>query len=174
MAGENYQKHGTPVVWADIGGDEQLDLGGLAADGILGGSLFDRGDLSATPAPDEYEWQMVIGGFATAPVVGETVDLYFAQGDTPTQFDGQIASNPTDAIDTPVGPTADMLKNMMYAGSAIVHSATASDGLIVRGVVRFSSRYFVPVLHNNTADGLLGTAGVHSITLTPIFYQVQQ
>ena len=173
MANEVYQKHGTAITWTDSGGDEELDIGGLAADGTLGGSYYDRGDLSTTPAPDEFEWVMTIDGFDTAPVVGETVDLYFAQGSSTTVFDGQVTSNPTDTVDTATGPTTDMLKNMMYAGSCVVHSTTAADELIARGVVRFTSRYFFPVVHNNTADALLSTADAHTVVLTPIFYQGQ-
>ncbi len=173
MANEIYQKQGTPIVWTDSGGDEELDVGGLAADGTLGGSYFDRGDLSATPAPDEYEWEMEIDGFTAAPVVGETVDLYLAQGSTTTLFDGQVTSNPTDTVDTPTGPTTDMLKNMMYAGSAVVISTASGDELLARGVGRFTNRYFFPVLHNNTANILASSADAHKITMTPIFYQGQ-
>jgi hypothetical protein len=173
MAGEIYQKRGTPIVWTDSGGNEELDLGGLAAGAVLGGSYYDRGDLSVTPAPDEYEWEMIIDGFNTAPVVGETVDLYFAGSNATTLFDGQLIADPTDTVDTATGPTAAMLKNMMFVGSVVVHSTTAADELQARGVVRFTSRYISPVVHNNTADALLGTADSHKITLTPIYYQVQ-
>jgi hypothetical protein len=173
MANEIYQKRGTAIVWTDSGGDEELDIGGLAADGTLGGSYYDRGDLSSTPAPDEYEWEMIIDGFDTTPVVGETVDLYFAQSNDTTEFDGQPTSLPTDTVDTATGPTTSMLPNMMYAGSCVVHSTTAADELIARGTVRFTSRYFFPVVHNNTADALLSTADAHKVTLTPVYYQGQ-
>ena len=155
---------GTPIVWTDSGGDEQLDLGGLASDSTLGGSYYDQG---STP-PDEYEWEMIIDGFDTAPVVGESVDLYFCQGNATTVFDGQITSNPTDTVDTATGPTTDMLKNMHYAGSCVVHSTTAGDELIARGVVTLTSQYIFPVVHNNTADALLSTGDAHKVTLTPL------
>jgi len=173
MANEIYQKRGTSVTWTDTGGNEELDIGGLAANAVLGGSYYDRGDLSVTPAADEYEWEMVIDGFDTAPVVGETVDLYFAQGNSTTEFDGEVTSNPTDTVDTASGPSVNMLYNMMYAGSCVVHSTTAADELRARGVVRFTSRYFFPVVHNNTADALLSTSDAHKVILTPIYYQSQ-
>jgi len=172
MANEVFQKRGTPVVWSSGGVNEELILSELAVDGTLGGSYFDRGDLATTPAADEYEWEMIIEGFNTAPTIGETVDLYFSQSNDTTEFDGQPTSLPGDTTQTATGPTTDMLKNMMYAGSAVVHSTTTTDELITRGVVRFTSRFFFPVVHNNTTD-ILASGDDHLVTLTPVFYQGQ-
>ena len=172
MANEVFQKQGAPVIWSSGGAGEELILSNLSVDGTAGGSYYDRGDLSSTPGPDEYEWEIIIGGFNTAPVVGETVDLYFSQSNDTTEFDGQPTSLPGDSSGPASGPTTDMLKNMMYAGSAVVHSTTSTDELITRGVVRFTSRYFFPVVHNNTAD-ILASGDAHILTLTPIFYQGQ-
>ena len=170
MANEIYLVRGTPIVWTDSGGDEEMDLGGLAADATMGGSYYDRG---ASATNDEYEWELVIDGFDTAPVVGESVDLYVSGSNDTTNFDGQPTSLPTDTADTATGPTTDMLNNMHYVGSATVHSTTAADELIVRGTCRITSRYFFPVIHNATADALLSSGDAHKLTMTPLYYQGQ-
>ena len=167
MANEIYQVRGTPIVWKISAGDEELDIDGLTADGVKAGSYYDR---TASAAPDEYEWEAIIDGFSTPPVVGETVDLYFAQGGTTGTFDGQIIDLVSDT--TGCVPTEAMLKNMTFAGSTIVHSTTAADEIISRGVVRFTSRYIMPVVHNNTTDDALAT-GTHILNLTPVYYQAQ-
>lgn len=173
MAGELYQKRGTSLTWTDTGGDKVLDLGGLTAStGIKAGAYYDRGDLATTPGPDEYEWVMVIDGFDTAPQEGETVELYFAQSNSSSgDWDGEIAALSSSA-DTTISDS-DLLKNMLFAGGAVVHSTTAADELIARGIVRFSSRYVAPVVWNRVADALLSTSDAHKVILTPIYYQSQ-
>lgn len=175
-----YINPGNSRQWSDtVGGaiDEQMDLGSLAADGVRCGSYSDLdvdfGGGAGTARPDEYEWELVIDGFATAPVANQTVDLYFTQSSDATQFDGELTTAPTDTVDASSDPSTNMLSNMLYAGSCVVISTTAGDELRARGVIRLTSRYVAPVIHNNTDDALLGTSDAHILTLTAIPYQVQ-
>ena len=162
MANKVYIAEETAKTWTDTGGDYTLDLGSLAADAVRVGA---QGDLGAAPRADQYQFKLVIDGFDTAPVVGETVDLYLAFSDG-TYVDGDVGT--ADAA----GFTAD-LPNLMYAGSASVQTITAGDNLIISGLVQITQRYVSPVVHNNTADALLGTADAHKFILTPVPPEVQ-
>jgi len=157
--------YGTQRTWSDAGtsSDELLDLGGLAAAAVACGSFH---DLGASPRPEWYEAELFIDGFDTAPVVGESVDLYFTQSDGTTGFDGAPTTDPTTTAEGTV--TENQLKNLLFVVPAIVVSTTAGDDLRVRAVVRLTSRYAAPVIHNNTADALLSSSDAHMITLTPI------
>ena len=162
MANKVYIAEETAKTWTDTGGDYTLDLGSLAADAVRVGA---QGDLGAAPRADQYQFKLVIDGFDTAPVVGDTVDLYLAFSDG-TYVDGDVGT--ADAA----GFTAD-LPNLMYAGSASVQTITAGDNLIISGLVQITQRYVSPVIHNNTADALLGTADAHKFILTPVPPEVQ-
>lgn len=157
MANKIYINEETAKTWTDTGGDYAMDLGSLAADGVRVGA---QGDLGVAPRADQYNWKLVIDGFDTAPVVGETVDLYLAFSDG-TYVDGDVGTS--DAA----GFTSD-LPNLLFLGAASVQTTTAGDNLIISGVCQITQRYVSPVIHNNTADALLGTADSHKFILTPV------
>jgi hypothetical protein len=162
MANKVYIAEETSKTWTDTGGDYVMDLGSLAADAVRVGA---QGDLGAAPRADQYSWKLVIDGFDTAPVVGETVDLYLAFSDG-TNVDGDVGTS--DAA----GSTDD-LPNLLFLGAASVQTTTAGDNLIISGVCQITQRYVSPVIHNNTADALLGTADSHKFILTPVPAEVQ-
>lgn len=162
MPNKVYINPETPIVWTDTGGDYTLDLGGLAADAVRVGG---QGDLGAAPRASWYEWRFVLDGFDTAPVVGETVDIYLATSDG-TNHDGDIGTSDS------AGTTA-ILPNLIFLGSAVVQTVTAANEVIVSGIVQIFARYVSPVIHNNTADALLSTADAHKFILTPIPEEVQ-
>lgn len=167
MANKVYIAPETSITWTDSGGDEALDLGGLAADA---GRQGDQRDLGAGSRAVLYEWILFIDGFDTAPVVGQTVDLYFAQSNG-TEGDGAGVSF-SDTGDGALAST-NILPNLKLAGSVVVRSTTAADDIVARGVVALTSRYVVPVVHNNTADALLSTSDGHKVILTPVPPEVQ-
>lgn len=152
----------TALTWTDTGGDYTMDLGSLAAAAVRVGA---RGDLGAASRSEMYEWRVVIDGFATAPVVGESVDVYLSTSDG-TNEDGDVGT--ADAA----GATAD-LPNLQYLGQAVVQTTTAGDQLIASGLCRIGARYVSPVVHNNTADALNGTSDAHKFILTPIPPEIQ-
>jgi len=156
----------TAVTWTDTGGDELLDLGGLAA---AAGRVGEQRDLGSASRSEWYEWRFIIDGFDTAPVVGETIDLYFGSSDG-TNGDGPVTYQ--DSSDSALS-SVNILKNLRYAGSCVVVSTTAGDNLMASGVVRLTSRYVAPVVHNNSADALLSTSDAHKVILTPIPPEVQ-
>ena len=159
---------GTLVDCKVSAGAEAIDLGSAdgAADGVAIGSYHDFG---VHPRPTRYLWVMDIDGFDTAPVVDELVNLWVTESEDATLFTGPEAPSDTTAGS---GATA-RLPNLKYLGSAVVRSTTAGDNLVVSGVVEIVSRYFAPVVHNNTADKLLSTADAHEIRFYPINDEVQ-
>jgi len=169
MANEIYLVRGTTVAWLNSGGDEELDLG----DGVIGLSgavgVGSYHDFGAAPQPDEYEIVVDIDGFATAPVVGESVDVYIAESADATLWTGPEA--PSNTADS-TGATV-RLPNLKFVGSVVVHTTTAANNLTGSFLIRSSSRYIAPVVHNNTADNLLATADAHRVNITPVYYQVQ-
>lgn len=168
MANAIHLNVGTIISWQVSGGDEAIDLGGTegAADAVALGSYHDRG---ADPRAYRYMWFMDVDGFDTAPVVGETVDLYVTESEDATLFSGPEAPNATTAG---TGDTS-RLPNLQYLGSAIVRSTTAADNLTVSGMATITARYFAAVVHNNTADKLLSTADAHEVRFYPINDEVQ-
>ncbi|KKM75165.1 hypothetical protein LCGC14_1393000 [marine sediment metagenome] len=159
----------TAVVWTAGGGDELLDMGGQAAAEVRTGSFL---DLGAASRSSDYVFTFFIDQFATAPVLGETIDLYFGMGTSTTSFDGEPNTAPGDSAE---GNTQlEQLKNLLYVGSAVVGTTTAADATLrITGFVRFFQRYIFPVVHNNTADALNSTGDGHSITLTPVPAEIQ-
>jgi hypothetical protein len=162
MANKIYINQETSKTWTDTAGDYTMDLGSLAADAVRVGQ---QGDLGAAPRADMYAWKLVIDGFDTAPVVGETVDLYLSFSDG-VNVDGQVGTS--DAAGSTV-----QLPNLLFLGAASVQTATASDELIISGTCQITQRYVSPVIHNNTADALLGTSDAHKFILTPVPAEVQ-
>lgn len=165
MANKVLAQQETSLTWTDTGGDYALDLGSLAAAAVRAGT---EGDLGTFPNSRLYRWKLVIDGFDTAPVVGETVDLYLAFSEDGTQAtrDGDLSG--TDGASSTV-----VLPNLLFLGSASVQTTTAADELVTSGVVSISSRYVTPVVHNNTADALLGTSDAHKFILTPVPDEIQ-
>lgn len=161
--GKNRLSRGVVTEWLNTGGDLDMDLGGLAADAVQMGAFLDTGTVTRY---QDYTFELLIDGFDTAPVLGESVDLYFAQSEGTTNFDGNPTTDPTPTAEGVM--TTAQLKNTLFAASAIVYSTTAGDELKITGTVRLNSRYVSPVVHNNTADALLSTADAHSLKLTPL------
>jgi hypothetical protein len=161
MANESYLVRGTPVVWTDTTGDLAITLNNLAANAVRVGA---RKDWGAGAQPDEYAWRATVQ-FDTAPVVGETVDIFISTSDG-TEEDGQVGT--ADAAGT-----TDKLRNLMFIGSVVVTSTSATTDMTASGICRIPTRYCSVVVHNNTVDALEATNNVSEVTLTPIYHQIQ-
>lgn len=168
MPNKVYSAPETSTTWTDTGGDKVMDLGSLAADGLVMGAYLDRG---AGSRATKYRYELIIDGFATAPVVGENVVLMFSQSNDGTKFDGQPTTAPEASSEGTI--TANQAKNCMYVAAATVYSTTAADELQISGEVILSGRYIAPVIHNRTADALLGTSDSHTLELTPLPDEIQ-
>jgi len=159
----------TSVVWKASGGDEVLDLGGLAQDAIDLGAYHDFG---VAPRSEWYRWEIFIDGYDTAPTLGDPIELYFTMGTDTTHFAGEPSSGPNDTSEGTI--TTDQAKNCTLAGIAKAVSITAGDNIRKNGIVRLPLRYVAPVVHNNAAStSTLLTGGAHTITLTPVPPEIQ-
>jgi len=151
----------TPIVFQESAGDTVITLLNMLTNVAR---VSARHDLGAGSTADRYQWQATFQ-FNTAPVVGETVDLYIALSDG-TLEDGDVGTVDA-AVLTPV------LRNLSYIGSVVVQAATLGVDFRASGICTIPSRYFSLVVHNNTADSLKNTANVNTITFTPIPPEVQ-
>lgn len=158
MPNKIYVAAETALTWTDSGGDYAMTLASLAADGVRVGAQHDSGSGSRSRL---YEWRFVVDGFSTAPVVGETVDVYVATSDG-TYVDGNVGTS--DAAGSTVA-----LLNLLFLGSATVQTTTTTDDLVISGQVEIAAQYISPVIHNNTADALSGGRFI----LTPVPDEIQ-
>ena len=145
MPNKIYLAPETAKTWTDSGGDYTLTLASLAADGVRVGARHDLGSASRSRL---YEWRFIVDGFSTAPVVGETVDVYVATSDG-TYVDGAVGTS--DAAGSTVA-----LPNLLFLRAATVQTTSTTDDLVISGQVEIAARYVSPVVHNNTADALSG------------------
>ena len=88
MANKVYIARETPVVWGDSGQDEVLTLNNLAASA---GRVGAQHDFSTGSTPGWFNWRLTVQ-FDTAPVVGETVEIYLSTSDG-TEEDGQVGTS---------------------------------------------------------------------------------
>ncbi len=165
MANKTYvnEEVGSAIVWTDdtTGGDETLDLGGLAVDGVRVG---DRHDFGAAARSEWYEWRFVVDGFTTNPDIGCEIELYWATSDG-TNADGKVPT--TDGAGD-----EDELPNMRYLGSAVAADDWETP-IVASGIFRFTQRYGQPVVFNNTTSILESSSESHKVIITPIPPEVQ-
>jgi hypothetical protein len=162
MANKVYVARETAIVWSDTAGDLAMTLNNLAAGA---GRVGAQKDLGAGSTPEWFTWRLTVQ-FETAPVVGETVEVYISTSDG-TEEDGQEG-----VADAALG-SSDSLKNMMLIGVLVVTSTDADHDMTASGVCRIPTRYFQPVVYNNTADNLQATNDTSELTITPIPPELQ-
>lgn len=162
MTNKQYINPETATTWTDSSGTLAMTLANLSSGAVRIGAQLDRG---AGARAEWYEWRIVIAGFATPPVVGQSVNLHFARSDG-TDADSDVGTG--DAAGA-----VDDIPNFLAAGRAKVRSTTAADNIGTSGIVRIASRYISPVLHNATDDDLQNTSNVHKIILIPIPPEIQ-
>ena len=164
MANKIYVDPESAIKFADAAQspDAQLTLANLAAAACR---VSAQHDLGAAARSEWYRLRATVQ-FATAPVVGETVDVYLATSDG-TDEDGQEGTS-----DAALGST-NSLKNMHFIGCLVVTSTGADHDMTASFICRIPDRYVSVVVHNNTADNLRNDTGVNTITLTPIPPELQ-
>jgi hypothetical protein len=130
-------------------------------------------DLGADPRADMYEIEFFIDGLdGGTALVGQTIDLYMAQSNSTTEFDGAPSTAPTDSTQGTI--TADQARNLLYIGSLSAYSTTESDNLLRgRFVARLTSRYVAPVVVNRINSPPDDDGDYHYIRLTPIPIDMQ-
>ena len=162
MANKIYRALETPLTWKDSGGDAVITLQNLAAGAGRVGAQYDRG---AGSKPERGQVRAVIQ-FETAPVVGETVEIWLFQSDG-TYQDGVVGTS--DAA-----LTSDKRRNGTYVGSVIVDTTATATNIIRSFETTLIDRYFSPGVWNGSAgDNLENTANACAIIITPIAAEIQ-
>lgn len=157
MVSKIYVARETPVVWRDSTGDLVCTLNNLTA--ITGVRVGARKDWGAGSTPEWYEWRLTVQ-FETAPVVGETVDVYLSTSDG-VEEDGQLGVG--DAVGD-----VNSIRNMHLIGHLVVTSTDVTHDMTASGICRIVTRYVSPAIYNKTADNLKATNDTSEFTLTPI------
>lgn len=164
MTNKIYVARETEIKFTASGGDVVLTLDNLASDVAR---ISAQKDLGAGSKSQDYNVRIVIEfDSTTAPVLGESVDVYISTSDG-IDPDGQEG-----VADANVG-TNESLKNMIFIGSLIVTSTDVDHQMTASFVCRITTRYFSVVVHNNTADLIDNTANASWVIVTPIPSEIQ-
>lgn len=162
MSNDVYRKLGTPIVFAESGGDAVITLINL---GFGVGRVSARYDRGAGSQPRLFEWRAVVQ-FETAPALGELVEIYLFQSDG-TYVDGSVGT--ADAA-----LTTDQRRNGWLIGVVNVDTVATATNIIASGMCLINSRYFsVGVWNGSAADNLENTANANRIIMTPVPDQSQ-
>lgn len=155
----------TAITWLASGGTNVLTLTSLAAGAGRQGALHDFG---ASARAGDYTWRAWVK-FATTPVVGELLEVYWKTSD------GSHPDNDDGAGDAAVS-AEDKLRNLKLLGVIEVDEASATPEFAASGFLPAewaAHRHGAPVFWNRTADALSSTAGDHGFALTPVPAEVQ-
>lgn len=165
MANAVYRKAGTTVTWSDTTGDLAITLNNLAASGNgRQGAQKDWGVLT-TARPTLYQFRLVVQ-FATAPVVGDQVELYWKSGN------GTVYDN-DDGSGNIALSSSDKLKNLKLLGVLQVDEAATGVNMSIEGSFEDFNRYGMPVVFNNTADNLVASDDVSYVAIRPVYDEIQ-
>lgn len=158
----------TVTTWTGSGGDKILTLANLATGVVAMGAYL---DLGPSPRPEEFQFTFKTGGFATEPIEGEAIPIHFSQSEDSLLFDGAPSTAP---LASTVGTmTVSQLKNTLEVVPLIVPSTSTTASFKTTGLVRLTSRYVSPCIHNATSDSLANTATGHSLKLNAIPREIQ-
>jgi len=122
-------------------------------------------DFGAAARAANFTWRAYLQ-FATAPVVGQVVDIYAKTSD------GTHDDNDDGATDAAVS-AQDKLRNLYYLGSVIVDEASTTPEFSASGQCFLPARYFQVVWWNATDDALSSTAADNGFILEPWSMQAQ-
>ena len=160
-----YQNDESAITWLAFGGSAVLTLTSLGAGAGRQGALYDFG-VAARPA--DFYWRAWVV-FATTPVVGEVIRLYWKTSD------GINPDNDDGTGDAAVS-AEDKLRNLKYIDELTVDEASSTPTFVASGYLPkriAAARYGAPVFWNATADALSATAGDHGFSITPVPDEMQ-
>lgn len=170
MPNKVYQLPEGNITWLASGGTNTLTLTSLGAGAGRQGALDDFG--TAARATD-YLWRFYCK-FATAPVVGEVILIYWKTSDLLGASSGHPDNDDGDG-DAAVS-AEDKLFNLKLLGQMIVDEASATPEFVASGFLPrewCAHRYGAPVIWNATVDALSSTAADHGFILTPTPLEIQ-
>jgi hypothetical protein len=158
MPSKVYRAVEAAITFRDSGGDVVITLNNL---GFGAGRVSARYDRGAGSLAESHEVTGVFQ-FATAPALGEAIELYLFQSDG-TYMDGTLGTS--DAALTP-----DKRRNGILIGAVIVDTATKEIDIIARFQnVSITSRYYsIGVWNASAGDNLNTTNNTSRVIVTPM------
>lgn len=180
MANLVYVNEGTPIVWADIGGDfgdspiagtVQITLAALASTAARQGVKVDLGD----PRAEVYEVTLRLE-WDVAPADGTSASLYFSPSHAAAAGTANAGgASGTDAAYTGTAGST-IAESLLQCDLALVLPCTNDAAAIVQqitGKYRPSSRYISPIVLNEGGQALEGDDIEMSIILIPLPFEIQ-
>lgn len=128
-------------------------------------------DFGVDARSRRFEWRAFVQ-FATAPQVGETVDIYLK---TAGSSDSATAhpDNDDGTGDSAVSDS-DKLSNLQYLGSVVVDEAVANVEMVASGHVEINARAVQVVWFNRVVgDALTSDVDENGFMLTPVPDEIQ-
>jgi len=162
MTSKAYQLPETALTWDSAGTTELFTCTSVAANAGRQGALHDFG--TSAHARD-YAFRGYVK-FATAPVVGQAITVFWKSSD------GTHPDNDDGTGDIAVS-AQDKLLNLEFLGSIIVDEVSTTAEMVVSGLLEVVHRHGSPVFWNQTADALSATAADCGFILTPMPMQGQ-
>ena len=144
--------------------DTVITLTGL---GVGIGRISARHDLGSTGAArsERYKWRFTCQFAATAPAIGETVELYLSTSDG-SQPDGESGTADAAVL---AGPLA----NMQFIGILTVEVATENVDMTASGYCDIPDPYVSVAVFNRTTAAFKTDVDTSFFTLTPIPLEAQ-
>jgi hypothetical protein len=162
MPNKVYTAIETPITFKDSGGSAAITLQNL---GFGAGRISARYDRGAGSIATLYMCRATVQ-FETAPLIGETVEIYVSTSDG-TNPDGEIGT-------ANVALTSDKRRNLKFVGAVIVDTISITTNITASWPVEISTRYFsVGVWNASAGDNLENTANASVIQFTPIPPELQ-
>lgn len=127
-------------------------------------------DLGEGAVSRTYEWRAFVQ-FATAPVLGETIDIYLKRAGS----SASATAHPDNDDGTTEGAlsAADKLKNLQYLGSIVVDEAAANVEMVASGTVEIDARAIQVVFYNATVDSTTNDVDENGFMLSPVPSEIQ-
>jgi hypothetical protein len=157
---------GTAITWKSSGGDKVLTLTSLT-----NGSMRE-GDKSATlvdgtkglPELVEFRLESAVGSAATN---GKEINLLIGESDDSTA--GNANPGNLTGADAGVSNPTELSQQLNFAGSLVLSNARGTN--VQKQRIRYKPicAYLIPVIYNDSGQTLSGTAGNHTLVMTPYY-----
>ena len=157
-----YQNDETPILWNDTTGATTITLNNLASGAGRQGDIHDFGVAARS---NIFAWRFFCQ-FATTPVVGERVGIFWKSSD------GAKPDNDDGTTDAAVS-AEDKLRNLLLLGNLYVDEAATGVVMATGGLVWLPHEQGMPVIWNYTADNLVATNDLNGFQLTPTPLEIQ-
>lgn len=147
--------------------DAAFEVASLAS---LAGRQSAQLDLGEAAVSRIYEWRAFVQ-FATAPVVGEVVEIYLKTAGSAAA----ATTHPDNDDGTAEGAVSasDKLRNLHFIGAIVVDEAVADIEMVASGTIEISARAVQVVFWNGTADALTADVNENGFALSPVPSEVQ-